>query len=312
MKIIFMGTPEFSIPALVSLYNAGMEIPLVITQQDKPKGRGKKMQFTPVKEKALELGLEVVQPNNINDESVVNKIKEINPDFIVVVAYGQILRKDILDSPRYHCLNIHASLLPKYRGAAPINWAILNGDEKTGITIMKMEEGLDTGPMILKEELEINSDDDAITIHDKLSELGGELIIKGIEKIVNNTAEFIEQDHLESSYAPMLYKGLGNINWSDKVENIFNKIRGLKPWPSAFTTYNNDMIKIHSAEVIYTDHDNTYGKVTKVDDTGIYIIAKDGYLVIKELQFPNKRKMTVEEFLRGNRIEEGTILGKEG
>lgn len=312
MKIVFMGTPEFSVPALMSLYYGGIDISLVITQQDKPKGRGKKMQFTPVKEKALELGLEVIQPINVNDQNVVTRLREINPDFIVVVAYGQILRKEILDIPKFHCLNIHASLLPKYRGAAPINWAIINGDEKTGITIMKMEEGLDTGPMILKKEIPITKEDDAVTIHDKLSLIGGELILKAIEAILHNNAKFQPQDHLQSSYAPMLYKGLGDIKWSESVDVIYNRIRGLKPWPWAYTSYKGEMVKIHSAQVERIEHDIPYGTIHRVDNKGIYVSAKDGYVIVKELQFPNKKKMSVEEYLRGNKIEEGNILGKEG
>jgi len=312
MKIVFMGTPEFSVPALESLYSSGIDISLVITQQDKPKGRGKKMQYTPVKQKALDLGLQVLQPNNINHESVISLLNEINPDFIIVVAYGQILRKDILELPKYHCLNIHASLLPKYRGAAPINWVLLNGERETGITIMKMEEGLDTGPMILKESFLIEDNDDAITLNHKLSQHGADLILQAVESIVHNSAEFIQQDHSKSSYAPMLYKGLGNINWEMDVKDILNKIRGLKPWPSAYTFYKGELIKIHQAQGIEKSHELPYGMITDVNKEGVIVACKSGFITIKSLQISGKRQMSTEEFIRGNNIEKGIILGREG
>ncbi|WMM26755.1 methionyl-tRNA formyltransferase [Tissierella sp. MB52-C2] len=308
MKIIFMGTPDFAISSLESLYENGHSIDLVITQKDRPKGRGKKVQYTPVKEKALELGLEVFQPDSINDIESINKIKDINPDFIIVVAYGQILKKEILQVPKYGCYNVHASLLPKYRGAAPINWSIINGEKETGVTIMEMAEGLDSGDMIIWDSISINSDDDAITIHDKLSTLGGELIVKALNDIKNGVANKIPQDHNISTYASMLDKNLGRINWNDGGENIINLIRGLKPWPSAYTQYKDDIVKVHKATLIDKLKEGSNGQIVKVDKDGIYVNSKDKTIILEEVQFPGKKKLKVEEYLRGNSIEEDIIL----
>lgn len=308
MNIVFMGTPEFAVPALEILYNEGHSIELVITQKDKPKGRGKKVQYTPVKEKALSLGLEVYQPDNVNDVESISKLKDINPDIIVVIAFGQILKKDILNLPKYGCLNIHASLLPKYRGAAPINWAIIHGEKETGITIMKMDEGLDTGDMLLKESIPINEDDDYITIHDELSQLGGELIVKAINKIQDGTISQTPQDSCLSNYAPMIYKSTGKIDWNKTGEQIYNQVRGLKPWPSAYTIYNEETVKIHKVNIVDKFKDGEPGKVIKVTKEGIYVNALGSCVVIEELQFPGKKKLTVREYLAGNNIEVGVIL----
>ncbi|HEY8361963.1 MAG TPA: methionyl-tRNA formyltransferase [Tissierellaceae bacterium] len=308
MKIIFMGTPEFAVPSLEALYKAGYDIELVVTQKDKPKGRGKKIQHTPVKEKALELGLEVFQPDSINSPESVNKLSSLNPDFIVVVAYGQILKKNILEIPKFGCYNIHASLLPKYRGAAPINWAIINGERETGITIMEMDEGLDTGDIILSKAIPIEEDDDALTIHDKLSVLGGELIVEALKKIAEGNIDKIPQDNSKSSYASMLSKDMGRINWDMDAVSIINLIRGLKPWPSAYTIYNGEIVKIHKASITNIASEEICGKIIKVDKKGIYVNTKDKVIVLEEIQFPNKRKMTVEEYLRGNSVEQGVIL----
>ncbi|WP_313756616.1 methionyl-tRNA formyltransferase [Tissierella sp.] len=308
MKIVFMGTPDFAVPTLKSLYSKGYSIELVITQKDKPKGRGKKLQYTPVKEKALELGLEVYQPDSINDIETINRIKSINPDFIVVVAYGQILKKDILEIPKYGCYNVHASLLPKYRGAAPINWVIINGEEETGVTIMEMEEGLDSGDMLLWKSIPINRDDDASSIHDKLSELGGKLIIGALEGIRNGELNKIPQNHSLSTYAHMLDKGMGRINWNDKGENIINLIKGLKPWPSAYSQYKDEIVKIHKASLSGKVKEGSNGEIVKVDNKGMYVNAQDKIVVIEEIQFPGKKKLKVEEYLRGNSIEKGIIL----
>ncbi|MGJ0847727.1 methionyl-tRNA formyltransferase [Tissierella praeacuta DSM 18095] len=308
MKIVFMGTPDFAVPTLKSLYLKGYSIELVITQKDKPKGRGKKFQYTPVKEKALELGLEVYQPDSINDVETINRLKSINPDFIVVVAYGQILKKDILEIPKYGCYNVHASLLPKYRGAAPINWVIINGEEETGVTIMEMEEGLDSGDMVLWESIPINLDDDASSIHDKLSELGGKLIIEALEGIKNGELNKTPQNHTLSTYAHMLDKGMGRINWNDKGENIINLIRGLKPWPSAYVQYKDEIVKIHKASLSDEIKEGSKGEIVKVDNKGIYVNSQDKIVVLEEIQFPGKKKLKVEEYLRGNSIEKGIIL----
>lgn len=297
-----MGTPEFAVPALEALHSKGYDISLVITQKDKRRGRGKKLLPTPVKEKALELGLEVYQPDSVNEKDTINRLIEINPDVIVVVAFGQILKKDLLNIPKYGCLNIHASILPKYRGAAPINWAIINGEKETGITIMEMDEGLDTGDILKVERIPIEKDDDSISIHDKLSHLGAKLIIQVLEEMRMGKIEKTPQNHELSSYAPMLSKETGRIDWNNNGNNIINLIKGLKPWPSAYFIYNGDSIKIHKARIEDRLNDEENGVVVKVSDEGIYVNCKDSTIVIEELQFPGKRKMKVSEYLRGNKF----------
>lgn len=308
MKIVFAGTPNFAVPTLEELYKSGYDIPLVISQKDKPKGRGKKLQYTPVKEKALELGIEVYQPDNINSEESIKLLKEIEPDFLIVVAFGQILRQEILDIPKIDCLNVHASLLPKYRGAAPINWAIINGEKETGVTIMKVELGLDTGDMISKGTVEILEEDDASSIHDKLSQLGGKLLVSTLRDIVDKKAVYTKQNDEESSYAPMLSKDTGKIDWNKSAGEIFNAVRGLKPWPGSFTHYKDQQVKIHKLRITDEDSHGEAGKILKVTNEGIYVNCKDKIILIEELQFPNKRSMKVSEYLAGNTIETGIIL----
>lgn len=308
LKVVFMGTPDFAVPSLDSLYESGYSLEAVVTQRDKRRGRGKKLQYTPVKERALELGIEVLQPDNINDEEIKKKLIDINPDFIIVVAYGQILKEDILNIPKYGCYNVHASLLPKYRGAAPINWVIINGESETGVTIMEMEAGLDTGDMILSSSIPIGNEDTTEDIHDRLSLLGGELIVEALERIVEEDIEKTPQDHSKSSYASMLNKEIGRINWQDNGQNIVNLIRGLKPWPSAYTEYKGDIIKIHKASLSKTSYGEINGEIKKVANEGIYVNVSDGSIIIEEIQFPGKRKLKVSEYLKGNSIDVGTIL----
>lgn len=308
MKIVFAGTPEFAVPSLDRLYENKHDIRLVITQKDRPRGRGKKIQFTPVKEKALEYGIEVFQPTNINSLDSIEKLKEIQPDFIVVAAFGQILKREVLDIPRYGCINVHASLLPKYRGAAPINWAIINGETETGITIMNMEEGLDTGDIISQKSIFISEDDDCQSIHDELAILGAELLIETIEDIVAGNAIYRVQDDNKSSYSPMIFKNTGKIDWNNGAKDIVNLIRGLKSWPVAYTSYKGDNMKIHRADALCERSKGIPGEIIKVSNDGLYVKALDGVVVIRELQFPNKRKMKIREYLAGNDIEEGIIL----
>jgi len=303
-----MGTPEFAVPTLVSIVNEGYNVPLVITQKDKPKGRGKKVQYPPVKEKALEFNIEVFQPDSVNDKLSIDKIRACQPDFIVVAAYGQILKKELLDIPKYGCLNVHASLLPKYRGAAPINWAIINGEKETGISIMKMEVGLDTGDTLITESIPINESDDFISIHDSLSKLGGELIIQAMKLIVEQKAIFTPQDHNNSNYAPMIFKDTGRIDWSKSGKDIINLIRGLKPWPNAYTTYKEDVVKIHKAKFVPGKNKGKAGEILKVSKEGICVGVIDGYILIEELQFPGKKILTVSQYLAGNEIDTGIIL----
>lgn len=309
MKVIFMGTPEFAVPTLERLFHdKTYDIELVITQGDRRRGRGKAMQFPPIKEKALDLGLEVYQPDNVNSQESIDKLRSINPDFIVVAAFGQILRKEILSIPKYGCINVHASLLPKYRGAAPINWAIIEGEDTTGITIMEMDEGLDTGDMLKKISIEIDPLDDYPSLHDKLSTLGGDILLESLREIVDGSVNKKIQDDSLSNYAPMIFKGTGEIDWNKKAKDIVNKIRGLKPWPTAYTSYEGVPMKIHLAQVLDEKSQGIPGEITKVCDEGVSVSTKDNTLLISELQFPNKKKMTVKDYLRGNDIDIGIIL----
>lgn len=308
ISIVFMGTPDFAVPSLDSIYKAGYNIKAVITQKDKKRGRGKKLQYTPIKQKALDLGLEVLQPENINHSSTEDLLRSLKPDFIVVVAYGQILKQSILDIPQYGCYNIHASLLPKYRGAAPINWVILDGEDETGVTIMEMAKGLDSGDIILKSSIAIELEDTTEDLHDKLAELGSILIIQALENIYIGDFKKIPQDHSKSTYASMLNKEMGLIDWNKSGKDIMNLIRGLKPWPSAYTIYKDETIKIHRASLIDEDYQGVNGQIVKINQDSIYVKVKDGTISIEELQFPGKKKMLTSEYLKGNSIELASVL----
>ncbi|WP_026893912.1 methionyl-tRNA formyltransferase [Clostridiisalibacter paucivorans] len=308
MKVIFMGTPDFAVPTLKKIYEHGDKIDLVITQPDKPKGRGKKFLPTPVKKKALELGLEVYQPKSVNNEESISLIRSLDPDIIVVVAYGQILKEDILNIPRLGCVNVHASLLPKYRGAAPINWAIINGEHKTGVTTMFMAKGLDSGDMLLKKEVDILEDTNAEQLHDELMNEGAKLLIDTMEGLNKKTIIPEPQEHKSSTYAPMLNKELGHINWNKNCKDIRNLIRGTNPWPSAYFIYNDIKVKVFDGEIIEKNVNESPGKIVDVDDNGIYIKCLDYLLLIKEIQFPGKKRMAVKDYLRGNEIKKNILL----
>ena len=308
MNVIFMGTPDFSVPTLEKIYQAGHKISLVITQTDKPKGRGKKVTFQPVKVKAQELGLEVYQPKNVNSEESIIRLREINPDVIVVIAYGQILKKEILNLPKHGCINVHASLLPKYRGSAPINWVIINGEEKTGITTIYMEKGIDTGDMLLKKEIKIKENETSGELHDRLMILGAEVLIDTLTEIERGSINRIPQDDNKSSYVPVMNKDLGKIDWNKNSKDIFNLVRGTDPWPSSYVTYQDKKVKISNVEVVKRFKDGQPGEVVKVDGSGIYVNTKDSCLVIKKLQFPGKKMMTVSDFLKGNHFKVGEVL----
>lgn len=310
MKIIYMGTPEFAVPCLDALINSKHEVIGVFTQPDKPSGRGQRITITPVKEKALEHNIKVFQPNTLRDAEVINDIKDLNPDLIVVVAYGQILPKEILDMPKYGCINVHASLLPKYRGAGPINWVIINGEKKTGITTMYMDVGLDTGDMLLKEEIEIGEDETAGQLHDRLMDLGANVLSKTIDLIETGEIKPIPQNHDESSYAPMLTKELGKIDWSKSAKEIKDLIRGTIPWPSSYTTYDGQVMKIWESSIIHSDKDYEPGKILEVKKDSILVATGKDILSIKELQFSGKKRMSVKQYLIGNNIETNKILGE--
>ncbi|MGB5823144.1 MAG: methionyl-tRNA formyltransferase, partial [Proteocatella sp.] len=249
MKIIFMGTPEFAVYSLEVLKERGDEVALVISQEDKPKGRGKKLQPTPVKERALEYGYEVYQPKKVREKEAVEIIKNINPDLIVVTAFGQILTKEILDIPKYGCINVHASLLPKYRGAAPINFAIINGESQSGITTMYMGEGLDTGDMILSDSIKIEDEDTAGVLHDKLAKLSKKTLKETLDLIEKGRAPRSVQEHEKSTYAPMMNKELGHIDFSKEAQSIVNLVKGVDPWPSAYANLNGEVVILSSVKL---------------------------------------------------------------
>lgn len=308
MNIIFMGTPDFAVPTLQKLYECGHTIKLVVTQPDKPSGRGKKLKKSAVKEKAEELGLEVFQPDKIKKQENIEILKKYEADAIVVVAFGQILSKEILDMTKYGCINVHASLLPKLRGAAPLNWAIINGDEKTGVTTMMMDVGIDTGDMLLKSEVQIDDNMNVGQLHDMLMLKGAQLLIETLRKIEDNSIVRVKQDDSLSSYAPMLNKETQRINWQYTAENIHNLIRGLSPWPTAYFNYEDKSVKVYDACLIKEETQNEPGYVIKASKEGIYVSAKNGIVVLKEIQMPGKNKMTVEAYLRGNNFPEKVVL----
>jgi methionyl-tRNA formyltransferase len=308
MNIVFMGTPDFAVPSLKRLIQ-NHTVSAVFTQPDKPKGRGNKVSMSSVKEEALKYNIPVYQPHKIkNDNESIELLKKINPDFIVVVAFGQILPKEVLDIPKYCCINLHASLLPKYRGAAPINWAIINGEKKSGNTTMLMDVGLDTGDILLKSEIKITDNMTAGQLHDILMEDGAELLITTIERFSKGTIEPEKQEHDKSCYASMLSKELAKINWNLSSKEIKNLINGLNPWPIAYTEYENVKMKIFEADVIDIKTKFQPGYIIRVNKTGVEVATGDGILQIKSIQFPGGKALKVEEYIKGHTIKEGLIL----
>ncbi|MGM9974055.1 MAG: methionyl-tRNA formyltransferase [Clostridiaceae bacterium] len=311
MKIVFMGTPDFSVPSLRKLTEYH-HVAAVFTQPDRPKGRGKKISMSPVKEVAIEKNIPVYQPQKLkNNHEAFEIIKSYQPDIIVVVAFGQILPKEILQLPKYGCVNLHASLLPKYRGAAPINWSIINGEEETGNTTMLMAEGLDTGDMLLQDVVKLDNNINAGELHDLLSSRGAELLIATLDGLEANNIVPIPQDEALSSYVSMLSKEMANIDWSRTAEEIHNFIRGLNPWPIAYSYYENQMLKIYESEVISHSRTEKPGTIIEVSKNGIKIACGVGAVLIKRIQFPNSKPMYVKDYLNGNDIKIKTLLGKE-
>lgn len=298
MKIVFMGTPDFSVPALEKIAE-NHKVAAVVTQQDRPKGRGHKKRFTPVKEKAVELGIPVYQPQKVREREFVDILREINPDVIVVIAFGQILSKEILDLPKYGCINVHASLLPKYRGAAPIQWAVIDGEKQSGVTTMYMAEGLDTGDIIDTEILKLDEKETGGSLFDKLSIKGGELILKTLEKLENGTAKRTPQQEELSTYAGKITKELGCIDFSKPAEQIERLIRGLNPWPSAFTYMDGKIIKIWDATVVDEENTREPGSILEKSKDRIKVATGKGSLYINELQIEGKKRMNAQAFLNG-------------
>lgn len=302
MRVVFMGTPDFSVPALEKIAEKH-QVVAVVTQQDRPKGRGHKMQFTPVKEKAVELNIPVFQPEKVRNPEFVDILKELNPDVIVVIAFGQILSKEILDLPKHGCINVHASLLPKYRGAAPIQWAVIDGEEESGVTTMYMAEGLDTGDMIDKTVIKLDKKETGGSLFDKLALEGGQLILKTLEKLEKNTAIRTPQNDEESTYAGKITKELGHIDFHKSAIEIERLIRGLNPWPSAFTRLDGKVLKIWDADVVSEEVKESPGTLLKKNRT-LLVATGEGYLDIKELQLEGKKRMDSVSFLNGYQIQE--------
>lgn len=308
MRVIFMGTPDFAVPTLRDLVEAGHDVAAVVTQPDRPKGRGKKETPPPVKETAQELEIPVFQPPRIKDPDFIELLRGLSPEVIVVVAFGRILSPDILSLPRYGCVNVHASLLPKYRGAAPIHWAVINGEKETGVTTMYMDEGLDTGDMILKEAVPIGEEDTVGAVHDRLAALGARLLVKTLALIRQGRAPRAPQTG-EFSYAPMLKAEDELIGWDQPARDIYNRIRGMNPWPGARTTLSGKVLKIWRAAVEEGKNASVPGQVIAVGRDGLVVSAGSGLLRITELQLQGARRLNAGDFLRGNPVPEGTVLG---
>lgn len=308
MKVIFMGTPDFSVGTLEALIEAGHEVVLAVTQQDKPKGRGGKMQYTPVKETALAHGIPVFQPRKVREPECIEELRKYQADIMVVIAFGQILPKEILEMTPYGCINVHASLLPKYRGAAPIQWAVIHGEKVSGVTTMQMNEGLDTGDMIMKTEIALEDKETGGSLHDKLAAAGARLCVRTLKALEDKTAVWEQQGDSPTEYARMLDKSLGNIDWNQEAESIERLIRGLNPWPSAYTDWNGKVMKIWEAEVLEKQTEAAPGTIVAVEKDGFCVQTGKGLLKILALQIPGKKRMEAGAFLRGYHIEAGTIL----
>ena len=308
MNIVFMGTPEFALPTLEKIYNSSHSILSVITQPDRPKGRGQKQVDSPIKKFALENNLPLLQPATVNTKEFIASLLENRPDYIIVVAFGQILSETLLKVPKQFCINLHSSLLPKYRGAAPINRAILNGETRSGVTTMIMDKGMDTGDILLVDETPIEQNDDAQCLHDKLSEQGGKLVLETLSRLQKNDLLPTPQDSDLASYAPKLKKEESLIDWKIDAESIFNKIRGLSPWPGTHTLYNGKRLAILKGEIVLGESSDRPGHVERITDTGIEVGTGKNRLKITELKLEGKKAMPVKSFLSGYKITRDDIF----
>ena len=328
MKIVFMGTPDLAAEVLDTMMKNGCEVTLAVTQPDRPKGRGKSVIKTPVRECADRWGIPVFSPVRVKRPEAVERLREEAPDLIVVAAFGQILSKEILDLPRLGCVNVHASLLPAYRGAAPIQWAVINGEEKSGVTIMQMDEGLDTGDILLQEEIPLAADETGESLYNKMAKLGGELLVKALPMIEQRTLTPARQDDAASCYAPMLQKEMGNIDWTMPAVKIERLVRGLNSWPGAYTFMNGKMLKIWRAEVCGAGGCGGAasaagessdvpaagaepGTVVGTDKKKIYVACGEGVLALTEVQYEGKKRMNTQAFLLGAKVEPGQKLTRE-
>ena len=308
-KIIFLGTPQFAVPALEALIDEGYEILAVVTQPDRPKGRGQKLTPSPVKVLAQENNLQILQPERL-DDSFLDILLSLRPDLLVVVAFGQIIPGRVLGSAKWGGINVHASLLPRYRGSAPIQWAIINNEKKTGLTIMRMDEGLDTGPMFVQQEVDVLEGETAGQLHDRLSSLAPGLLIKTLQGLAQGTIEEKKQDGSLATYAPKLKKEQGLIRWSWPSERLCGLIRGLDPWPGAFTYYEGKMLKLFSCFLRDVRRGSSVpGRIKGLTGKGLEIETGKGSVIVGEIQSPGKKRMPVREFLKGRQLSPGSILG---
>ena len=308
MKVIFMGTPDFAVGTLEAIIAAGHEVVLVVTQPDKPKGRSGALQYTPVKECALKYNLEVFQPIRIRLEENVEHLRKYDADIIVVAAFGQILPKSILEMKKYGCINVHASILPKYRGAAPIQWAIINGDEVTGVTIQQMDIGVDTGDIILIKELPIAKEETGGGLFDKLAVIGATAAVEALEQIEAGTVSRTPQNHEEATHVSMISKEFGEIDWNRPAVEIERLIRGLNPWPSAYTNLDGKTFKIWKAAVVTENSTYAPGAIANITKNSMFVQTGEGQLELLEVQLEGKKRMETDAFLRGYNVEKGTYL----
>lgn len=307
MRVVFMGTPDFAVPSLQKLLDAGFEVCAVYTQPDKPKGRGHKLQAPPVKELALQHEIPVFQPTSLRKEEVQQELQSFQPDVIVVVAYGKILPKAVLDLPRLGCINVHGSLLPKYRGAAPIQWTVINGDGTGGVTTMFMGEGLDTGDMLLKAETPVGAEETAGQLFDRLKDLGADLLLETLEKLEQGTLTPIPQNEEDATHAPMLSKELSVIDWSKPARELHNLIRGLNPWPSAYSYLDGKKLKIHASRVV--EGSGEAGKAFAKDGNLLVYCGEDA-LELTEIQTENGKRMDGKSYLLGHPLNKDSRFGR--
>lgn len=313
MKVIFMGTPDFSVGTLEALIQAGHEITLVVTQPDKPKGRGKNLQFPPVKEAALAHGIEIYQPRRVREPECIEYLQNYQADIIVVVAFGQILPREILDMPKFGCVNVHASLLPKYRGASPIQWAVINGEPITGVTIQQMDVGIDTGQILAKLEVPLDQEETGGSLFEKLAHAGAKLCVQTVAQIADGTVTRTKQEEALATHVGMIKKEMGRIDWHMPAVQIERLIRGLNPWPSAYTSLDGKTLKIWKAKVLAgTDGIQAGtaqpGQVVHADKHGMVVQTGDGQLSLLEVQLEGKKRMPADAFLRGYPLQAGTCF----
>lgn len=310
-RLIFMGTPDFAVPTLKALIDHGHRILAAVTQPDRPKGRGKRLAAPPVKELALKHRLELLQPEKAAEESFCAQISAKAPDLIIVVAFGQILRKRLLDIPRWGVINIHGSLLPALRGAAPIQWAILNDESKTGLTVMQMDEGMDTGPILFQEEVPVLKDETAGQLHDRLAVMAGDLMVRSLKRMSGTILRPTPQNHSRATYAPKIGRELSLVNWKEEAVKVSARIRGMDPRPGAYTLWEGQEIKLFASTVVERDRtDGSPGQVLGLREEYLVIATGRGAVGIRALQYPGKKRLPAREFLRGLPIPEGTVLGE--